>query len=152
MIRTSVIEELRAYLFISFYHLNYIEKLWVKFNYFIMSFKLKQSSLEDFFSKISMKMVAGTNVSSSKNMLNWFKGDLYLLIFYNINDIHTLYIKSLLSKKHAGCQIMRNKFVLIETNCDFVQKQPPDVFCKEGILKNFANFTRKHLYWSLLLI
>ena len=145
-------EELRAYLFISFYHLNYIDKLWVKFNHFIMSFKLKESSLEYFFSKISMKIAAGTNASNSKNMINWFQVDLYLLIFCNINDIHTLYIKLLLSKKHAGCQMMRNKFVLIETNCDFVQKQPPDVFCKKGILKNLANFTGKHLYWSLFLI
>ena len=32
----------------------------------------------------------------------------------------------------------------------FVQKQPPEVFCKKGILKYFANFTGKHLCWSLL--
>ena len=25
------------------------------------------------------------------------------------------------------------------------QKQPPDVFCKKGVLKNFASFTGKHL-------
>ena len=31
----------------------------------------------------------------------------------------------------------------------FVQKQPPEVFCKKGVLKNFANFTGKHLCWSL---
>ena len=29
------------------------------------------------------------------------------------------------------------------------QKQPPAVFCKKGVLKNFANFTGKHLCWSL---
>ena len=28
------------------------------------------------------------------------------------------------------------------------QKQPPEVFCKKVVLKNFANFTRKHLRWS----
>ena len=33
-----------------------------------------------------------------------------------------------------------------------VQKQPPDVFYEKGILKNFANFTGKHLCWSLFLI
>ena len=32
------------------------------------------------------------------------------------------------------------------------QKQPPEVFCKKGILKNFANFTGKQLCWSLILI
>ena len=26
-----------------------------------------------------------------------------------------------------------------------VQKQPPEVFCKKSVLKNFAKFTRKHL-------
>ena len=25
------------------------------------------------------------------------------------------------------------------------QKQPQEVFCKKAILKNFSNFTRKHL-------
>ena len=25
------------------------------------------------------------------------------------------------------------------------QKQPPEVFCEKGILKNFENFTGKHL-------
>ena len=30
------------------------------------------------------------------------------------------------------------------------QKQPPEVFYKKGVLKNFAMFTRKHLRWILL--
>ena len=30
------------------------------------------------------------------------------------------------------------------------QKQPPEVFCKKGILENFAKFTRKHLCQSML--
>ena len=33
-----------------------------------------------------------------------------------------------------------------------VQKQPPEVFCKSGVPRNFAIFTRKHLCWSLFLI
>ena len=32
---------------------------------------------------------------------------------------------------------------------DSLQKQPPEVFYKKGILKNFAKFTEKHLYQSL---
>ena len=32
------------------------------------------------------------------------------------------------------------------------QKQPLEVFCKKGILKNFTNFTGKHLYSNLFLI
>ena len=35
---------------------------------------------------------------------------------------------------------------------DNSQNQPPEVFCKKGVLKNFANFTGKHLCWSLFLI
>ena len=31
----------------------------------------------------------------------------------------------------------------------FVQKQPPEVFCKKGNLKKFANFTGKQLCWDL---
>ena len=34
---------------------------------------------------------------------------------------------------------------------DPVQKQPPEVLCKKKFLKNFANFTGKHLRWSLFL-
>ena len=30
-----------------------------------------------------------------------------------------------------------------------LQKQPPEVFCTKGILRNFANFTGKHLCQSL---
>ena len=30
-----------------------------------------------------------------------------------------------------------------------MQKQPPDVFYKKGVLKNFAKFTGKYLYQSL---
>ena len=33
-----------------------------------------------------------------------------------------------------------------------VQKQPQEVFFRKGVLKNFANFTGKHLSWNLLLI
>ena len=32
------------------------------------------------------------------------------------------------------------------------QKQPRELFCKKGVLRNFANFTGKHLCWSLFLI
>ena len=33
-----------------------------------------------------------------------------------------------------------------------LQKQPPEVFYKKDVLKKFANFTGKHLSWSLFLI
>ena len=30
-----------------------------------------------------------------------------------------------------------------------LQKQPPEVFCKKGVLRNFTKFTGKHLCQSL---
>ena len=33
-----------------------------------------------------------------------------------------------------------------------MQKQPPEKFCKNAVLKNFAIFTGKHLRWSLSLM
>ena len=41
-----------------------------------------------------------------------------------------------------------NKFNQI----NLFQKQPLEVFCEKGVLKNFASITRKHLCWSLSLI
>ena len=38
----------------------------------------------------------------------------------------------------------RNMIKFQESLCLF-EKQPPDVFCKKGVLKNFADFTGKHL-------
>ena len=35
------------------------------------------------------------------------------------------------------------------TLSDYHQKQPPEVLCKKGILRNFATFTGKHLCQSL---
>ena len=32
------------------------------------------------------------------------------------------------------------------------QKQPPEVYYKKAILKNYAIFTTKHLFWCLFLI
>ena len=33
-----------------------------------------------------------------------------------------------------------------------LQKQPPEIFGKKGVLKNFANFPIKYPCWSLFLI
>ena len=61
----------------------------------------------------------------------------FLLIFF----IDT--IMSVISSTQIACDVM----------CvQYVQKQPPEVFFKKGVLKNFANLTGKHLCWSLFLI
>ena len=49
------------------------------------------------------------------------------------------------------------RYFIYCVSCDvmcvqYVQKQPPKVFFKKGVLKNFANFTEKDLCWSLFLI
>ena len=49
-------------------------------------------------------------------------------------------------------KLMANEYI---NKFDFVnikQKQPPEVFCEKGVLRNFAKFTGKHLCQSLLLI
>ena len=35
---------------------------------------------------------------------------------------------------------------------EYVQKQPPEVFCEKSVIKNSANFTGKRLNWSLFLV
>ena len=39
---------------------------------------------------------------------------------------------------------------LLNSSCNS-QKQPPEVFCKKGVLRNFAKFAGKHLYRGLFL-
>ena len=46
---------------------------------------------------------------------------------------------------------------IYKNTCAFIllwwnQKQPPEVFYKKAVLKNFAIFTGKHLCWSLFII
>ena len=66
-----------------------------------------------------------------------FKMFSFLLIFF----IDT--IMSVISSTQIACDVM----------CvQYVQKQPPEVFFKKDVLKNFANLTEKHLCWSLFLI
>ena len=67
----------------------------------------------------------------------FFKIFSLLLIFF----IDT--IMSVISSTQIACDVM----------ClQDLQKQPPEVFFKKVVLKNFANFTGKRLRWSLFLI
>ena len=55
---------------------------------------------------------------------------LFLIFFIDI-------IISVISSTQIACDVM----------CvQYVQKQPPEVFFKKGVLKYFANFTGKHLF------
>ena len=64
----------------------------------------------------------------------FFKMSFLLLIFF----IDT--IISLVSSTQIACDVMC-------VQC--VQKQPPEVFFRKDVLKNFAYFTGKQLRWSL---
>ena len=55
------------------------------------------------------------------------------------------YIGMVLSVKHQHCPL---RFQHLNISL----KQPPDVFYKKGILKNFSKFTRKYLCQSVFLI
>ena len=37
-------------------------------------------------------------------------------------------------------------------SCIYVQKQPPELFCNKFVLKNFAMFTTKQLFWRFFSI
>ena len=47
-------------------------------------------------------------------------------------------------KKDLSLQSMISRY-MYDINLWYLQKQPPEVFCKKGILRNFAKFTGKHL-------
>ena len=66
------------------------------------------------------------------------------LTFYTPNDVSLKYVerKKLLGR-HNPCEMAVFKKM---------EKQPPEVFYKKYVLKNFAIFTGKHLCWSLFLI
>ena len=48
-------------------------------------------------------------------------------------------------------KMIKNKMNYKMTNT-INQKPPPEVFCKKGVLRNFAEFTGKHLCQSLFFI
>ena len=55
--------------------------------------------------------------------------------------------------KGPGSQFFRYaEYLFVSFNLFWRLKQPPEVFCKTGALKYFANFTGKHLRWSLFLV
>ena len=75
-----------------------------------------------------------------KNYVNFFKKTYFFKTFSLLLIFFIDTIISLISSAQIACDVM----------CvQYVQKQPPEVFFEKGVLKNFANFTGKHLCWSL---
>ena len=63
----------------------------------------------------------------------------------------TVFYSSGSSKEEVEHKSNKDLFssMTINLTLDNIQKQPPEVFCKKGILINFASFTGKHLCHSL---
>ena len=61
--------------------------------------------------------------------------------------LHSTYVNNL-KEESPFCNI----FLLWDTRkniYEFIKQQPPDVFYEKTVIKNFAKFTEKYLYWSL---
>ena len=82
-------------------------------------------------------------------------------ILCTVLTLLNLYMKKCFSQTYTTAifQVFSilNFEIFIKTHVIFIflwwnQKQPPEVFHKKAVLKNFATFTGKHLCWSLFLI
>ena len=58
-------------------------------------------------------------------------------------------VLSIIYNKQKYCKYENEKFSF-KMKLSEIQKQPPEVFCKNTILKNIAIFAGKHLCWSLV--
>ena len=65
----------------------------------------------------------------------------YIKLFRTGVDRHNVILMSLLL---LVAETIKREFIR------YFKKQPPEVFCKKDAVKDFANFTEKHLCWSLL--
>ena len=85
-------------------------------------------------------------MTGNENICKIFFKKLFKKCFQNVLAFFIFFIVtiiSVISSTAYACDVM----------CvQYVQKQPPKVFFKKGVLKNFANFTEKDLCWSLFLI
>ena len=61
--------------------------------------------------------------------------------------LHSTYVNDL-KEENPFCNVLLLWDTQKNIN-EFMKKQPPDVFYKKTIFKNFAIFTEKHLCWSL---
>ena len=68
-----------------------------------------------------------------------------------MTDIFIIYkfISLLLRSSRIYFHLVFNMFFYCPELGNVFQKQPPEVFCKKGVLRNFTKFTGKHLCQSL---
>ena len=61
------------------------------------------------------------------------------------------FCNKVLGTQYNILQIQIIKYIDVKPiNNVIFRSNSPEVFCKKGVPKNFAKFTRKHLYWSLV--
>ena len=73
------------------------------------------------------------------------------IIFYHVLSYH-LFVVLLSRFYEMSCSHWHKPYYYMSLHHTFqtsAQKQPPEVFCKKGFLKNFANFIEKHLLFYL---
>ena len=84
-------------------------------------------------------------------MISWPGANMHIL---NTAGVFLLKVNFEYDRRNCGiCSQLTVKTVERSqlTPFNYNEKQPPDVFDKRAVLKNFAAFTGKHLRWSLFL-
>ena len=80
---------------------------------------------------------------------------MYSIINHILLSILNYFQDTLIRFSHASGNLFDKwNFILLHVRklarkYEYTQKQPPEVFCKKGVLRNFAKFTGKHLCQSL---
>ena len=104
--------------------------------------------LGDHFSKTMLSTVAASVIPDTANIVGGFPKRFCVVI--KRNYIRYLAILPTNVWRHS----VSGKFIDEKILGNIYQKQPPEVFCKKGVLKNFLRrkFLRKQLCGSLFLI
>ena len=74
-----------------------------------------------------------------------------IVLRHGYSSVNLLHIFRTLFLKNTSGRLLLNYWQnpQITAVVHYFQKQPPEVFCKQSVLKKVAKFTGKHLYWSL---
>ena len=93
--------------------------------------------------------------NSTSKYTTWFQcqQDVYKISNRRLRDVETMpcvYWAIIYQSSHFIASLHQSS--LPGVNLLFFKKQQPEMLYKKGVLKDFANFTRKQLCWSLFLL
>ena len=93
--------------------------------------------------------------NSTSKYTTWFQcqQDVYKISNRRLRDVETMpcvYWAIIYQSSHFIASLHQSS--LPGVNLLFFKKQQPEVLYKKGVLKDFVNFTRKQLCWSLFLL